>query len=235
MKRKLLVLSCIMAVLVSANAKTVRGSGKIVSKTIDVSSFTGVLLLSSADIEVSKGNSFSVVLSDYENLISYHELVVENNQLKVSTKEHISMNNSKAKVKITLPGAFYSVCIKGSGDVKLKNINTINELSIMGSGDIVSLTPENYGDIKLMITGSGDIRLLGTAQNSTVKLSGSGDVNLTKLASQHANCTLGGSGDIKVWAEQTLDATLTGSGDMIYFGNPKVEKHVVGSGSMIHK
>ena len=216
-------------------ATSLRGSGKIVSKTINVSPFTGIQLMSSADVEISKGTNFSVVLSDYENLIDSHELTVTDNKLKVGVKHSVSLNNSKANIKITIPGAFYSVYISGSGEVVLSNINTINELAISGSGDIKSSTIDNYSDLELKISGSGDIQLNGKAQNINIQLSGSGDIDLSNLRSQNVDCKLSGSGDIKVYAEKHLKAAITGSGDVSYSGNPQVEKRIIGSGTISHK
>lgn len=216
-------------------AISLRGSGKIVSKILNVSPFIGLQLMSSADVEIIKGADFSVVLSDYENLIDSHELTVSDNKLKVGVKHFISLNNSKAKIKITIPGAFHSVSISGSGDVVLSNLNTINEFALSGSGDIKSSTSEIYRDLELKISGSGDVQLNGKAQNTNIQLSGSGDIDLSDLQSQTVDCKLSGSGDIKVYAEKRLKAIITGSGDIRYSGNPQVEKRIVGSGTIKQK
>ncbi len=239
MRTKSFKLTCFLVALLvtvpNLSAISLRGSGKIVSKTINVSPFTGLQLMSSADIEISKGANFSVVLSDYENLIDSHELTVTENKLKVGVKHSVSLNNSKAKIKITIPGAFYSVYISGSGEVVLSNINTISELAISGSGDILSSTNDNYRNLKLKIPGSGDIQLNGKAQSTNIELSGSGEIKLLNLQSQNVDCKLSGSGDIKVYAENNLNATITGSGDISYSGNPKIEKRISGSGTISHK
>ena len=44
--------------------------------------------------------------------------------------------------------------------------------------------------------------------------------------------TVVGSGDVEVWANQTLSATVTGSGDVSYRGTPEVSVKVTGSGSV---
>ena len=236
MKSKLLILSGFLTLFfVSVNAENFNGSGKIISRVINVADFNSVVLASSANVEISNSNTFSVVLTDYENLIDLHKFTKENSTLTIGTKPNTSIRNSVAKIKITVPGAFFSVKISGSGDVKINNLNTIKELSISGSGNISALTHESYQDIKLHISGSGRIKLNGVANSTIVSVSGSGELYLDDLKSQTVDCKLSGSGKANVFAVKKLIVSLTGSGIIVYSGNPEIEKNIKGSGKLIRK
>lgn len=234
MKTKLSIICSVLLLsfLIPLNSFAIRGSGEIVSKEVKVGNFNSVLLASSANVTIDRGNVFSVVLTDYENLINVHTFKVENNQLKISNRPNTFIINSVAKVKITVPGNLYSVKISGSGDITISQLNTLRELSVSGSGSIVSKTNEKYQNIDMRIAGSGNIRLAGDAKYVKAHISGSGNIGLSALQSVSAECTITGSGNIQIFAVESLNASITGSGDIIYWGNPQLVKNIRGSGSV---
>lgn len=206
MKTRLFITAFLMIILSFSviSAKTITGSGKVISKKIQLSDFTSIILYSSADVDIEKGDKTSIVLSDYENLINYHKLSVMENSLKISKEPNVSLRKSVAKIKIIVPNV-YAIKIIGSGDVVLNsNINTLNQLHIIGSGDVVANANSNFKNIDINISGSGDVRLKGTANNATITVSGSGDIDLTGLKSQFVDCKINGSGDWSLCRKETF-------------------------------
>lgn len=235
MKSRFLIITCFLTMLVlnAVQAVNITGSGTIVSRVVKVSNFNSVSLSSSADVQIIKGNSFSVILTDYENLLDVHTFTLSGGVLQIGTKPNTSINNSRARIKITLPEPLYSVKISGSGDVNIGNFNTLKEIAIAGSGDVKSVANNSYRSLDIKVSGSGDIELRGKAENLSVSLSGSGDIDLQKLRSQNVDCRVMGSGDVDVYAEKNLKVNVSGSGDVTYAGSPRVvEKIVQGSGSV---
>ncbi len=83
------------------------------------------------------------------------------------------------------------------------------------------------------IAGSGDVRAKGKTGTVAIRVSGSGDVHLGDLEARDGNVEVSGSGDVEVWASDSLLISVAGSGDVIYRGDPpKVTKSVAGSGSI---
>ena len=129
---------------------------------------------------------------------------------------------------------------------------TLNEVSLAGSGDVItkskittnqfSTTLSGSGDINLQIdatnitaklSGSGNINLKGKSENFNCTVLGSGDINATELVSTNVDSTITGSGDCKVFCSEFLQARVNGSGDIDYSGNPKKkDTKVTGSGSI---
>ena len=82
----------------------VTGKGSIVTENRQVSSFNNVDLTGAADVEITKGDSLVVKVSNYENIIQYLYLEVEDNTLIIRNEpETTILFNSKAKVQITMP------------------------------------------------------------------------------------------------------------------------------------
>ncbi len=235
MKSKFLILSCFLTLFLynHVNAASINGSGKMMTRVVKVADFNAIVLTSSADVEISRGNTYSVVLTDYENLIDAHAFRREGDVLRIGVKPNISIRNSKARIKITVPGPLYSVKITGSGDVVVKKLNTLKEIAISGSGDIKLPTGEHYNNLNISVSGSGDVEVNGSARITMVSLKGSGDVDLGNLKSESVDCQIVGSGDVDVYVLKKLKVSIAGSGDVVYYGNPQhVEKIIRGSGTV---
>jgi hypothetical protein len=231
---RIVLTCCILSVAIACNeAVAVIGKGNIKSETRDVSSFTCIELLSSANVEIKKGATFQVVVSDHENLLPYIQLCTDNNTLYISTLDNKTLINSKTKISITMPDPLYRISLKGSGNFYLDApFNDLHALSIAGSGDIYGEVPMNLGKLELNIMGSGNIEMRGIAEEVKARIAGSGDIRLTELTTRRAECSILGSGDIEITVRDYLKARINGSGDLRYAGNPATDVNINGSGSI---
>ena len=212
------------------------GRGSIVDEPIAVTPFTAVVTSASADVTITTGDSLQVILSDYENLIELWEVKVENNQLVIETKPFTSLINSKAKVTIVMPATLKEAKIAGSGNIDLNSpFPLLEKCVISGSGNITGHAITSYTDLTLTISCSGSFDFVGTANRIKATTSGSGKMYLADLIANDVTCIISGSGNMYVYAQNSLNATITGSGNIIYSGNPTVDVKTSGSGSVRHK
>jgi hypothetical protein len=65
-----------------------------------------------------------------------------------------------------------------------------------------------------------------------VRISGSGGVKAGGFEAKRAQVRIAGSGDVTLWARESLEVSVSGSGDVRYYGDPAVEKRIAGSGSV---
>ena len=212
------------------------GRGSIVDEPIAVTPFTAVVTSASADVTITTGDSLQVILSDYENLIELWEVKVENNQLVIETKPFTSLINSKAKVTIVMPATLKEAKIAGSGNIDLNSpFPLLEKCVISGSGNITGHAITTYSNLDLTISGSGSFDFVGTANAVKATTSGSGRMHLANLIANDVTCIISGSGNMYVYAHNSLDATITGSGNIIYSGNPTVNVKTSGSGTVRHQ
>lgn len=242
MKTKDLLIPTIMVFVALFNAScfsewnAVSGKGNIISESRSATDFNSIELQTAADVEVVKGDSFQVNVSDYENLIQYLTVEVTGNRLIIK-KEPGSVNlwNSKAKVTVTLP-ALYSLKLSGSGNMNVRSpFNNLQSLTVLGSGNIGIASNCQLSQLEAQVTGSGNIDAVGTVNELTTKISGSGNIHFAGLKAKNATCTVSGSGNMYVFIENQLDVYLSGSGDIVYYGTPVVNSYVSGSGRVYHK
>jgi hypothetical protein len=237
MKKTFLFLPVMVFVLVVSTScifdlNAITGKGNIVTENRNAKDFTSIELQTAADVEIVKGNSFSVRASDYENLIQYLVVEVIDNRLIIKKKPNSPNSwNSKAKVMVTLPDPLYSMKLSGSGNMRVRSaFNDLGVLALSGSGNIELKSDCRLKKLEAQISGSGNMYGTGTVEDLYTKISGSGNMHFADLKAKSGNCTVSGSGNVYVFVQNRLDAYLSGSGDIVYSGTPSVNSHKSGSG-----
>jgi len=231
---------------------TVYGTGKIDTKSYDVSGFSGVTLEGFGDVYVTQGDTESLSVETDDNIFDQLDIRVRAGSLVLGTKPNVSLNPTKPIIyhltvkdlnNITLAGSgnIYSesiqtsgmkVMVAGSGNVEVQGLNgTDLSISLPGSGNI-TLKEIAVRSVDTSINGSGDIRLDGMADKQTISVNGSGKYIAGDLETASANISIAGSGDLTVWATDTLDIRVNGSGDVAYYGRPTVNQSGIGSGNV---
>jgi len=238
LKKQHAIFTLILLFTLSLNAqsnKTVKGNGKMATKTIKTGDYDAIKCAGSMDYILVSGTEGNITVEGEENLLDYIVAEVKDNTLKVKYQKNFNLKTSKNKtIKITIPFKdINSVALSGSGDLWNEDkISTNNlEVALAGSGDII-LDIET-SDVEGKIAGSGDITLKGSTNNLVAKVSGSGDFHGFDLQANNTDVAVAGSGDAKVVSNKSLKARVSGSGDIAYKGNPdKEDTKVSGSGSI---
>jgi hypothetical protein len=217
--------------------KRIEGEGRVVTSTIDVKDFTGVKSMISADIALKQSSSFKITVEGQKNITDLINFNVVEGTLKIGFERGYSINyREKLKISIEAP-RFEYLGMSGSGDVSQSGEFSGDKLqiSISGSGNF-DLPNLRYTDMRINISGSGDMVIGGSAESIDLGISGSGDLNASNLKATKAKCRISGSGDMTLNVSKELDAQISGSGDIRYSGNPSsVRTRVSGSGDIESK
>lgn len=236
MKKSILLISICFLSLSCVNAQwgeKVRGNGDMVSENRNTESYNKVSLVGSLDVQLVSGTEGTIKVDAESNLQEYIITEVKNGVLKISVEDGINLS-PKEEILITVPiESVDGLSVTGSGDIWTRDIIKSNsmEVQITGSGDM-KLELE-VKDLEGKITGSGDVQLKGRSQNFQCTVTGSGDFNAFDLEADHVEARVSGSGDIMVYASKSLKANVSGSGDIVYEGNPtKQDFNTNGSGSV---
>ena len=212
------------------------GRGNIINEQIQLTPFTSVVTNGSANVTITAGDTLQVILSDYENLIDLWEIKVENSQLIIEIKPFTSLVNSKANIAIVMPATLKETKIAGSGNIELNSAFPLLEKCVIsGSGNITGDSVTSYSNLDLTISGNGSFDLVGSANTVKATTSGSGKMLLANLIANDVTCIISGSGNMYVYANNSLHATITGSGNIVYSGNPTVNVKTTGSGTVHHQ
>ncbi|MBC5841997.1 DUF2807 domain-containing protein [Flavobacterium sp. F-380] len=237
------LLFCALLSSITCNAQwssksKIKGNGKIVTEKRTTVPYDEIKIGGSFDVELVAGKEGAITIKGEENLLPLIIVEVEGNILKIYPKKNTNMISGSGKaIIVTVPFESISdVSLGGSGSIISKNTIKANHFStkLSGSGDIVLTIDAN--DVIASLSGSGDITLKGKATNYESKLSGSGDISAHELLTTNANASMSGSGNITVNCSNNLIARVSGSGDIDYIGDPKTkDTKVSGSGRISKK
>ena len=212
----------------------VKGNGNITTETIQVADYDAINVVGSMNVTLVKGTEGTITVTTDENLHEYLDITSNGGKLKITFKNSKNGFSSKKGVNIQVPFTdINDISLVGSGDIISKDTvkASVMDLSLVGSGDMDLDIEAN--DLDSNLSGSGDITLTGKVTNFKAKVSGSGDFEASSLETQNTEAYVAGSGDLQVNARKSLKARVNGSGDISYSGNPeKVDTKISGSGDI---
>lgn len=187
----------------------VKGSGKVVKKTISVGSFNAISADSVGAVEVQVGAAQKIEIETDDNILPLLENTVDGNELTLDTKE--SINPTKLVYRITVP--------------------SLEKMHLAGVGE-AEVTGIDGKTFSASIEGVGGMKLKGKTDELTAEVSGVGGLNAEDLTAKSVKVEVSGVGGAQVHATDTLDAKCSGVGGIDYKGDPKVTKSVSGVGGV---
>ncbi|WP_299098044.1 head GIN domain-containing protein [uncultured Winogradskyella sp.] len=211
----------------------VKGNGNITTENRSTGDYDGLKSAGPMNFKLIQGKEGNITIEGDSNLMEHIVTKVEGGKLVVKVEDGVNIKPSKTIV-VTIPyESINSVSLAGSGDIE--NSGTIKsnnfDVSIAGSGDINLKISSNT--VESNIAGSGDIELSGSTKDLTTKITGSGDFDGSDLDSTNVTAKITGSGGANVVCNGELKVRITGSGDVKYSGKPtNKDTKVTGSGSV---
>ncbi len=200
---KIQMISFLLAILSQSSCENwdligMKGKGPIVSKSIEMIEVEGIILDIPATVYLSQGDVQSISMEGQENILD--------------NINHFE-NNGVLELKFDQPVA------KAEPVVIYMTVKSLKEVSMSGSGSILSQSVLNVSDqLKITISGSGDINLEANAQSVTMDISGSGSIILNSVC-ENIYAEIKGSGDIYLNGGHAKMAnySISGSGNIDAF------------------
>lgn len=235
MKNLLAIIGSLLVLPTSAQnfwKGNISGEGPVITRTLDIDDFDGVVNGFSCDVEITQGNTHKVIVEGQENILDNLILKAEGGILKIKY-DRMVRRASKVKIYLTMP-TLTRASLSGSGDMRTTNhFDGLQDLEvgISGSGNLT--LNASAKSINTRISGSGSVVLEGDTQGLEVSISGSGNLDARGMGADECLVGISGSGNATVFVNQTLEAKVSGSGNVRYKGDvAKVQSRVSGSGSV---
>jgi hypothetical protein len=185
----------------------------------DYTGFDKVALGNAFTVDISQGESFSVVLNVGDNLVEYLEVSMEGDTLKIGLKEGGDIIRGRKNAEITMP-ELTSLSLSGSSDGTITGFKSTQVLEVSLSGDSSLQGEVEAGDTSFNVSGGSRATLSGSGQNLTVAAGGGSTVDLSKFSTSDANVSAGGDSEVTVNTSGKLDAQADGNSTVYYLGNP---------------
>ncbi len=142
------------------SSKRVKASDVIVSKEIFPDEFNKLTVSGSFNVSVTqKTGKPKIEITTSDNIINLIETTVRNGELNIKFKKGYSVSYKKMVIHV-YANSLNGISIAGSGNIDLKNgMETGNlNVDIAGSGNFTGNKLICGGDLKLSISGSGNIQ-----------------------------------------------------------------------------
>ncbi|MFC4690000.1 head GIN domain-containing protein [Dokdonia genika] len=237
--KKLITLSLVLLASTQIHAqwwgKSVKGNGELETITRNVGDYDEISVAGFFDVTLVAGNEGEITIEGESNLLEYIETEVNGDRLTIKVKNKQNLKTSWGKdIKIRVPFRdLNQVSLSGSGEIMSTDVIKANNfrVSVSGSGDINLVVEASSTESR--VTGSGDLVLRGSTRDHETSVTGSGDLEAGRFKADNVDAKVTGSGDIRVSCEKSIRARVTGSGDIEYVGNPtKQDTKVSGSGDI---
>jgi len=236
--KKIITLGIALCTIAVTNAQKIKGNGNIVTIERSTDDYDAIAVSGWFNVILVDGQEGKLSIEGEENLLEYIKTEVKEGKLVIKVKKGYNLQPSSWKkdggIYVTVPvESVNEVTLSGSGDIVGKKTISTSEFStnMSGSGDI-TLDVESK-TVSASMSGSGDINLSGTTEVFDVQISGSGDIEAYDLIADIVDASISGSADIKVTANKMLKARVSGSGDIHYRGDAtKLDTKSSGSGDI---
>ena len=227
---KRISLTILSAILFIAATLSAQAQGNTENR--QVSGFNSIGSGGPFEVHVKINGTETLKLTADANIINEIETIVEGGKLKIKFKKPHEWREHTGKIEVYITAKSLSeLANAGSGSINVEgNLSGENvRISLSGSGDITSSVKS--GQLNASIAGSGSIHISGTANDVKVGIAGSGEMLGKNLKTGSASVNITGSGNAYLAADKTISARIVGSGSVIYSGNATVgDSRTIGSG-----
>lgn len=230
------------AVVLGVVAVQARGVGGYTSRSMEnVGTFKALDVQGDARVDFIQRPDVSVTVSGRENLVNYTQVRVEKNTLVISfAKPMFGKDKDKMRIVVTAP-ELHAVTVSQNSEVEVRGALKTDILTLtaaqrgeisVDNADVTSLfiTAADQAEVdvnhlsalsvRAVASKRADIELAGVAKDVSLENNGSGEIDAAGLRAVSAKAVVNGSGDVEVFAADTLDAVAQGRGRIKYTGVP---------------
>lgn len=236
-----------------------RPSGEVVSETVIVDEFTAIDARDVANVILTQGDAFEVVVEGEQEVLDKMDVKVQNGELIVRL-DGCFTGNPTFDVFVTVPASspLTAVSVSGASDLATQNAIEIDddfELRSSGASDITfdaanvaataSVKVSGAGDAEVSlssesmevdISGASDVKITGETKSLDAKISGSGDLMAFNLDAESVFIDVSGAGDAEISVTgDDLEVEISGAGSVSYRGTPSnINSRISGAGELIN-
>lgn len=244
------LVACLLATLTgfAATHKTIEGNGNVITKEISISDYNAISTVGVMEFiyEQSDAAPYLKIMID-ENLLSYLDINVDGKELKVSPKKKNGFGFNGNTYNLD-PTTFKVVT----------NSRELKEINVVSSGKFIIDSPIHINKLEINMAGSGKVLLEKRVEGNKleINLASSGSVVASEIALRSAECSLAGSGTIRIGGEaenaeyslaasgkidaydcvtSKTECSIAGSGNIRAYAKDRLEASIVGSGNVYYK
>jgi Putative auto-transporter adhesin, head GIN domain len=197
----------------------ITGSGNLVTRQFQFTGFSGVDAGSAFQVDLSRGDKFSVSVTADDNLVQDLEVAVSGNRLHLGLKPNVNVRNATMKAVITMP-ALAALRLSGATRTTVAGFNSGQPLDVDISGASNLRGEIHTGDARFDVSGASGVELEGNAANLRCQASGASHADLERFRCKDATVDSSGASRVTLNASGKLDLEASGASSVRYVGQP---------------
>ncbi|MGH3787585.1 MAG: head GIN domain-containing protein [Pseudonocardiaceae bacterium] len=201
----------------------VTGSGRLTSRTIDLSGVTSVVAGATFDVRLRTGRPAQAKVTMDDNLTDRVEATVTGNELRLGIKPGMNVRNATLSAEVTV-GQLNRLAANGASQVMLNSTVTGPALRLDAAGTSAITGPVAVGQMEATALGTATLALSGQVDNLDLSVAGASQLPLSNLAVRHLDVTLSGASHATVTVTDTLSADAAGVSTLQYRGTPRITR-----------
>lgn len=227
-----LILVATACQMVTDSGNTVSGSGDVVTRQIEVTPFSKLLVSATFDVTVSVGSAEAVTVHVDDNVVDSLDVGVSGDELHVGLKSGTSVSNATLKADVTVR-SLDSLEGSGATTISLAAELAADRLSITLSGASRLSGPIAIGEGSFELSGASEARLSGSVTTFEVTESGASQLDGTELTIDALTIDLSGASEAEVSVTGSLSAGASGASTLRYMGSPTITRSETSGASSI--
>jgi hypothetical protein len=217
-------LACAGILLLGAAAcSRIGGSGKVVTESISISSFSKLQVGSAFEVTVSFGDQEALTLHVDDNLTGHVDAGASSGTLHIGLKPRTSVHDATLKADV-IARNLTSIELSGAAQVHFSNEASGRSIKLTASGAGRLDGSFRMDEVELSLSGASNAKLSGNVARLVVSGSGASQLDALDLQSTDLEISLSGASEATVSVSGTIAAVVSGASTLRYKGSPRFTK-----------
>jgi hypothetical protein len=222
------------AMVVLAACATDAGSGTVVTRRIDVASFSALEVSDAFTVHASAGASERLTIRVDDNIVEDLDVGVSGNTLHVGLTPGADVIDATLEGDVPVAaGSLESIQGSGSSAIALDEALTSDAVTLSLSGASRLTGSVQAHDARAELSGASNLMLSGRATSLDVTESGASRLDAAELTVEDLSIDLSGASMADVDVTGSLAAGASGASVLRYAGSPTIERSESSGGSTI--
>ncbi|MCA1821235.1 MAG: DUF2807 domain-containing protein, partial [Pseudonocardia sp.] len=210
----------------------VTGSGKLTTRTIDLSRVTSVVAGADFVVHVKTGGPAQAKVTMDDNLVDRVQATVSGNELRLGIKPGNTVRNATLRAEVTV-SRLDRLAANGASHATLDSTVTGSALQLVVEGASQITGPVGVDRLDASESGASVLTLSGRAGSMYLESVGTSQLHGSELTVRDLDAVLSGVSQATVTVNNTLAVTADGVSVLRYRGNPTITRQKISGVSSV--
>lgn len=224
--------TCLAGCTGSFSGLVATGSGRQVTRELDLADFDTVDVNSAFNVQIQQGEAFKITVTADDNFMPYVRAVKDGTTLKIDLDPLFpgarSLKIGTLAAHVTMPD-LRELRLNGASHGTIDGFTRDLDVRLGGASWLKGSLAA--GSLNVEASGASHGGLTGSAQELTVNGSGASHLELANLRAGNARVTLSGASSAQANVLGRLDYDLSGGSSLEYVGEPRIGQAATSGGA----